>query len=108
MPYSVLNIRSFCTFQLANSGMFMNDTSDSLVARDGVVWHVKGRLPSRGTMPVRWAIACRRSSSPAAFHEAPTNQRVSRTLSLLHSLMYFPPNHIHTHHTPIFAPRLCS
>ena len=31
-----------------------NDTSDSSVVRDGVVWHVKGRLPFRGTMAVQY------------------------------------------------------
>ena len=41
-----------CTSRLAavSSEHSPNDRIDASVVRDGVVWHVKGRLPSRGSM----------------------------------------------------------
>jgi len=74
---SGLHIRSSCTPQ---------STTDAPVVRDRLVWHVKGSLPSRGTMPVRRAVCCRRSASPA-FHEAQTNAYPEPFLSCTHLLL---------------------
>lgn len=76
------------------------DTSDGSVAREGVVWHVKGRLPFRGTMAVQYGGPLVEASP--AFHEAPTNAYPERFLSCTHLVPSKP--HTHTPHSDLRAP----